>query len=195
MVDQCHLPGGPDELGDVGGQLVEAVEVIGSEASVQAAAEALGGLGGVLGDVPSHLLGRELPRLLTVLGDVVDVELLPPAGIPVRPVVQRRAGHADSRDGQAERLLEEGGGERLWGRGETARTAAVGGCVQADDGVEVDRPTSLESATFAYDTRTTCRSPASSRPTSQAKARWMAMVVRRHSSGARAFQSTCAGAS
>ena len=35
----------------MGGQLVEAVQVIGSETAVQAAAEALGGLDGVLGDV------------------------------------------------------------------------------------------------------------------------------------------------
>src|SRR5829696_4676868 len=54
---------------------------------------------GVLGDVPSDLLGRQLARLLTVLGDVVNVELLPPAGIPAWPVVQGRARHPHSRDG------------------------------------------------------------------------------------------------
>src|SRR5829696_3018601 len=77
------------------------------------AAEALGGLGGVLGDVPSDLLGRELARLLTVLGDVVDIELLPPAGIPAWPVVQGRARHPHGRDRLLEGLLEQVGRERL----------------------------------------------------------------------------------
>jgi hypothetical protein len=40
-------------------QLVEAVEIVSSrQAAVEAAAEALGGLGRVLGDVAGHLLGR-----------------------------------------------------------------------------------------------------------------------------------------
>jgi hypothetical protein len=56
-------------------------------------------------------------------------------------------------------------------------------------------PRRWNSATFAYDTRTTWRSPASSRSTSRAKVRWTAMVVRRQSSGARAFHSTWASVS
>jgi hypothetical protein len=97
-------------------ELVEVLQVVGvGEASVQAGAEALSGLGGVLGDVAGHLLSRQLPGLLTVLGDVVDVELLPPAGIPARPAIQRRAGHPDHRDGMPEGVLEQGGRERLGG--------------------------------------------------------------------------------
>jgi hypothetical protein len=95
----AQLPGRLDELGDVGGQLVEAVQVIGSEAAVQAAAEALGGLGGVLGDVPGDLLGRELARLLTVLGDVVDVELLPQRAYRSGPL--SRNGQGTRTDGTA----------------------------------------------------------------------------------------------
>jgi hypothetical protein len=45
-------------------QLVKAVQVGGiGEAAVEAAAEALGGLGRVLGDVAGNLLGRQLPGL------------------------------------------------------------------------------------------------------------------------------------
>ena len=43
--------------------------------------------------------------------------------------------------------------------------------------------------------RTTCRSSPSARPTRRPRARCTAMVVRRHSSGAKAFQSTWASAS
>jgi hypothetical protein len=53
-------------------------------------------------------------------------------------------------------------------------------------------PRRWNSATLAYETRTSRRSPASSKPTSRLRARWMVMVVRRHSSGARAFHSTWA---
>src|SRR5215208_6073130 len=116
------------------------VQVGGADALVEAAAEALGGLGGVLGDVARHLLGRQLPGLIRVLGDVVHVELLTPAGIPARTVVQRRAGYPGSRDRQPQSVLEEGGGEGPGWWGQAARAAAVGGRVQADDGVEVDRP-------------------------------------------------------
>jgi hypothetical protein len=58
----AQLPTGPDKLTDMGGQLVKAVQVVGvGQAAVQAGAEALGGLGRVLGDVAGHLLGRQLP--------------------------------------------------------------------------------------------------------------------------------------
>src|ERR671918_527725 len=40
------------------------------QATVQAGAEALGGLGGVLGDVAGHLLSRQLPALVIGSGDV-----------------------------------------------------------------------------------------------------------------------------
>jgi hypothetical protein len=39
---------------------------------------------GVLGDVAGHLLGRQLARLVVGAGDVAKVELLAPAGIPLR---------------------------------------------------------------------------------------------------------------
>jgi hypothetical protein len=56
------------------------------QAVVEAGAEALGGLGGVLGDVASHLLSAQLPGLV-VAGDVADVELAAPAGIPLRRTI------------------------------------------------------------------------------------------------------------
>jgi hypothetical protein len=84
----------------MGGQLVEVVQVVGAEAAVQAGAEALGGLGGVLGDVAGDLLGAQLPGLILGAGDVADVELLAPAGIPLRAAgLKGRAGHPHSRDG------------------------------------------------------------------------------------------------
>jgi hypothetical protein len=57
-------------------QLVQVVQVIGAEASVEAGAEALGGLGRVLGNVAGHLLRAQLPGLVVARGDVADVELL-----------------------------------------------------------------------------------------------------------------------
>ena len=119
------------------------VQVVGAEAPVQAAAEALGGLRRVLGDVASHLLGRQLSRLL-VSGDVAHIELLTPPGIPIRPPIDGWAGHPDGRDRLPEGVLEEGGREWLRWRGQAARAAAVSGRVQADDRVEVDRPAPLE---------------------------------------------------
>src|SRR5215218_1296573 len=109
------------------------------QAAVEAGAEALGGLGGVLGDVAGHLLRAQLPSLVIAPGDVADVELLAPAGIPIRPVLQGWAGHPDSLDGLPQDIREEGRREagRWWGQ--AASTAAVGGRVQAQDGVEVDR--------------------------------------------------------
>src|SRR5829696_4959263 len=48
----------------------------------------------VLGDVPGHLLSRQLPGLVAVGGDVAYVQLLPPAGIPIRSAsLLGRAGH------------------------------------------------------------------------------------------------------
>jgi hypothetical protein len=125
-------------------QTVQVVQVLDADAAVEAGAEALGGLGGVLGDVPGDLLSRQLPGLALGSGDVADVELLAPAGIPARLSVQRRAGYSDRRDRQPQGLLEEGGRERRGCRGQAAGAAAVGGGVQADDGVEVDRAASLE---------------------------------------------------
>jgi hypothetical protein len=83
----------------MGGQAVEAVQVVGGQAAVQAAAEALGGLGGVLGDVPGDLLSRELPGLVAVDGDVVDVELLTLAG-HTGPARRPGAGKAPGPPGQ-----------------------------------------------------------------------------------------------
>jgi hypothetical protein len=128
----------------MGRELVQVVEVVGGDAAVEARAEALGGLGGVLGDVAGHLLGRQLSGLAAVSGDVVDVELLAPAGIPLRSAIDGRAGHGHGRRSQGNRLLEQTGGERLRGRGEAGRAAALGGRVQAQDGVEVDGASALE---------------------------------------------------
>jgi hypothetical protein len=112
-------------------QLVQVLQVVGAEATVQVGPEALGGLGRVLGDVPRDLLGRQLAHLAVGASDVADVELLAPAGIPLRPTgLNGRAGHPHSRDGQAEGVLEDGGGEALrWGS-EPGRTAAFGGRVR-----------------------------------------------------------------
>src|SRR5512133_161895 len=126
-------------------QVVEASEVvINGQPPVKASAEALGGFGGVLGDVAGHLLSRQLPRLVLPSGDVADVELLTPPGITGRPTIDGRAGHPDGRDRLLEGVVEEGGGERLRWWGQAARTAALGGSVQADDGMEVDRAPLLE---------------------------------------------------
>ena len=129
-------PSGADELGHMGQQPVEVVQVVGVEATVEPGAEALSGLGGVLGDVAGHLLGRQLPRLaVAVPGEVADVELLAPTGIPFRPTVLRSwTGHADSRDRLPDSVLEEVRREagRRWGQ--AARTATLGCGVDADDG-------------------------------------------------------------
>jgi hypothetical protein len=83
----------------MGRQLLKVLQVALVEAAVQAAAEALGRLGRVLGDVAGHLLGRQLPGLVAVLGgDVVHIELLAPTGIALRPAIDRRAGHPDRWD-------------------------------------------------------------------------------------------------
>jgi hypothetical protein len=125
-------------------QPVHVLQVVGVDATVEAAAEALGGLGGVLGDVASHLLGRQLPRLL-VSGDVAHVELLAPPCIPTRPAaIDGRAGHPHGRDRLPQGVLEDGGGKALGRRSQAAGAAALGGRVQADDRMEVDRPTPLE---------------------------------------------------
>jgi hypothetical protein len=50
-----QLPASSHQLADVGGQLVEVLQVAVVEATVQTRAEALGGLGGVLGDVAGNL--------------------------------------------------------------------------------------------------------------------------------------------
>jgi hypothetical protein len=71
----------------MGGQPVQVLQVVGADAAVQAAAEALGGLGRVLGDVAGHLLRAQLPSLVIAPGDVANVELLAPAGIPIRPAL------------------------------------------------------------------------------------------------------------
>jgi hypothetical protein len=90
-------PGRPNELSHMRRQPVEALQVVGiTEPLVEAGAEALGALGGVLGDVAGHLLGAQLPGLV-VAGDVADVELLAPAGEPARPT---RSGPPSSRGGQ-----------------------------------------------------------------------------------------------
>ena len=59
----------------MGRQPVQVLHVVTSEAPIQTAAEALGGLGRVLGDIPGDLLSRQLPRLAVLASDVVDVEL------------------------------------------------------------------------------------------------------------------------
>jgi hypothetical protein len=109
-----------------------------------AGAEALGGLGGVLGDVAGHLLRAQLLGVAIGSGDIADIELLAPPGIPGRLLIERRARHPDSSHRRAERLLEEHRRKALRWRGQTARTAAGGGRVQADDRVEVNRPPTLE---------------------------------------------------
>src|SRR5215211_855207 len=115
-------------------QPIQALQVVNvGEASVEAGAEALGGLGCVLGDVAGHLLSRQLPRLVvTLAGDVADVELLAPLGVPPGFAVLAGARHPHSRDGLLQRLLENGGGEALRRWSQAAWTAALGGRVQTD---------------------------------------------------------------
>jgi hypothetical protein len=84
----------------MGRQPVQVLQVIsGSQAAVEACAEALGGLGRVLGDVAGHLLGRQLPGLVIAPGDVAHVELLAPPCIATRLTIDGRTGHPDGRDG------------------------------------------------------------------------------------------------
>jgi hypothetical protein len=80
-------------------QLVEMLQVVSADAPLQTRTEALGGLGGVLGDVAGHLLSRQLPGVAIASGDVAHVELLAPPGIATWLTINGRAGHADGRDG------------------------------------------------------------------------------------------------
>src|SRR5215211_1056877 len=122
----------------------EVVQVVGGETAVQGRSEAHGGLGRVLGHVAGDLLSRQLTRVVAV-GDVANVELRTPAHMSItRAILERRAGHGNASAGLTDRLLEERSGERLrWGS-EAGGAAAVGGGVQTQDGVEVDRATALE---------------------------------------------------
>jgi hypothetical protein len=104
---------------------------------------------GVLGDVAGHLLGRQLALLVVVAGDVADVELLTPAGIAARLVIEARTGNADGRDRQAQGLLEQGGRERLGGWGQAARAAALGGRVRRMTTWKWMAPRRWNSATLA----------------------------------------------
>jgi len=111
---------------------------------IQGDAHGLGGLGRVLGDVAGHLLGAQLP-LVAGLGDVAHVELLPPAGGQGHGLVlvDHGAGHGHGGGDLSDGRLEQLGGEPSRRRHHTGRAAAVGGGVQADDGVEVDHPALL----------------------------------------------------
>jgi hypothetical protein len=110
----AQLPAGSDEFAHMRRELVEVLQVVSDgQPPVKASAKALGGLGGVLSDVASHLLSRQLPRLVLPSGDVADVQLHTPPRIRGRPTINRRAGHPDGRDRLLEGVLEEGGGELL----------------------------------------------------------------------------------
>jgi hypothetical protein len=52
--------------------------------------------------------------------------------------------YPDRRDRQPQRLLEQVGSERLRWWGQTGRTTALGGRIQTDHGMEVDRTPALE---------------------------------------------------
>jgi hypothetical protein len=82
--------------------------------------------------------------VIAVLGDVVDVEVRAPAGIALRPTIDRRTGHPNRRDRRLEGVLEQVGIKRLRRWQQAVRAAAGGGRVQADDSVEVDGATALE---------------------------------------------------
>jgi hypothetical protein len=144
----AQLPAGADELGHMRRQVIQALQVVSGEAVVQAGAEALGGLGRVLGDVAGHLLSRQLPGLVVAAGDVADVELPAPAGIALRPTIDRRAGHPNRRDRRLDGLLEQVSAEWLRRWQQAVRAATRGGRVQADHGVEVDGAPALELGHF-----------------------------------------------
>jgi hypothetical protein len=113
--------------------------VIGVDAAVQAD-QGLGALGGVLGDIGGDRLGRQLGP---ILGDVADVELLAPAGQPLRLLLDRRIWHGHGDGGQPHGLGQQLGGEPLgWWR-HVLRVVSRWCGVQADDGVEVDRAAGL----------------------------------------------------
>ena len=142
----AQLPGRADELGHMRRQPVQVLQVVGiGQAPVEADAEALGGLGRVLGDVAGHLLRRSAPQPV-----VTGVMLRTSSCSPQRAY---RSGPPSSRGGQGTRTAgtacrrassRRAAVNGLGGWGQAARTATVSGRVQADDGVEVDRPTALE---------------------------------------------------
>jgi hypothetical protein len=110
----------------MGRELVEAVQVVGADAPVEAGAEALGGVGGVLGDVAGYLLGRQLPRLVVTGRDVADVELLTPPRIAVRLAIEGRTMHPDRRNCQPQRLLKAGPAGGRLRRPSSAGSTTVG---------------------------------------------------------------------
>jgi hypothetical protein len=130
----------------MGRELVEAVQVVGADAPVEAGAEALGGVGGVLGDVAGYLLGRQLPRLVVTGRDVADVELLTPPRIAVRLAIEGRTMHPDRRNCQPQRLLKAGpaGGRQHYSRRrEQTHDSVLNGGSWVTDGL---RPMSMRAA-------------------------------------------------
>jgi hypothetical protein len=148
------------------------------EAVVQAAAEGLGGLGRVLGDVAGHLLRRQLPGLAIGPGDVVDVELGAPLRVPPGCAVfagqgTRTAGTASRRaSSRTAAVKPPGGGARQPAQRHSVATS------RRMTAWKWTAPRRWNSATLAYETRTSWRSSLSWRPTSRPRARWMAMVRR-----------------
>jgi hypothetical protein len=155
----------------MGGQ-VQLLQLGLAHAVIQGDAQGFGGLGCILGHIAGDLLVRQLP-LIASLGDVAHVQLLAPARNKghALALIDRRAGHGHGARGLPDGPLEEVGAEPAWWRGHIGRTGAVGGGVQADDGVKVNRPRFWYSATLAKEMRTSRRSSPSVSPTSWARAR------------------------
>ncbi len=62
----------------------------------------------------------------------------------LRPTIDARAGDPDGRDRRLDGVLEQLGIQRLRGWQQARRAATGGGRIQAQDGMEVDRPALLE---------------------------------------------------
>jgi hypothetical protein len=141
---------------------------------VEGDTQSLGALGRVFGHIAGDLLGAQLP-LVAGLGDVAHVELLTPAGSQRHALVlllDHRAGHGHRGGGPPHGGLEEVGREPARWRHHTGRAGAVGGGVQADDGVEVDRAALLVLGHLGKGDPHQPRSWVSELPTSWARARY-----------------------
>jgi hypothetical protein len=125
------------------GRQVQVIKLNLTYTVIQGDAQGLGALGRILGHIAGHLLGRKPLIVLAVLSDeVAHVELLAPAGHQGHALVlvDHRAGHGHGGCGLLDRLLEQGGAELLGWWQHTGRADAAGSRVQADHGMEVDRP-------------------------------------------------------
>jgi hypothetical protein len=113
------------------------------DAPVQRRAEGFGALGGVLGDVGSHRLGRQLPG--PGRRDRTDIKLSAPAHYEGHGLVLDELGHRhrDPLGSEPHGLGQQLGREERWRWRRRGGVVLERGGVQADHRVEVDRTPSL----------------------------------------------------